>query len=101
MYARCTRAVHRRARAEVSRLVPNLFIFLPLNAGPRIGLGQQFAYNEISFMLVRLLQRFAAIKLRQHAHPAAVPPPGASAAHTRSKGASACGYGATSRRIQR
>ncbi|KAI0671270.1 cytochrome P450 [Trametes maxima] len=57
-------------------LVPNPFIFLPFNAGPRICLGQQFAYNEISFMLVRLLQRFAGITLRQDAHPAAVPPPG-------------------------
>ncbi|PIL34774.1 cytochrome P450 [Ganoderma sinense ZZ0214-1] len=57
-------------------LVPNPFIFLPFNAGPRICLGQQFAYNEISFMLVRLLQRFASITLRQDAHPAAVPPPG-------------------------
>ncbi|KAI0693627.1 cytochrome P450 [Cerioporus squamosus] len=57
-------------------LVPNPFIFLPFNAGPRICLGQQFAYNEISFMLVRLLQRFAGIRLRQDAHPASVPPPG-------------------------
>ncbi|KAI1783318.1 cytochrome P450 [Ganoderma leucocontextum] len=57
-------------------LVPNPFIFLPFNAGPRICLGQQFAYNEISFMLVRLLQRFATVKLRQDAHPASMPPPG-------------------------
>jgi hypothetical protein len=39
-------------------LTPNPFIFLPFNAGPRICLGQQFAYNETSFFLVRLLQRF-------------------------------------------
>ncbi|KAI9058872.1 cytochrome P450 monooxygenase pc-3 [Trametes sanguinea] len=58
-------------------LVANPFIFLPFNAGPRICLGQQFAYNEVSFMLVRLLQRFASVTLRQDAHPAAVPPPGA------------------------
>ncbi|KAI0775623.1 cytochrome P450 [Trametes elegans] len=58
-------------------LIPNPFIFLPFNAGPRICLGQQqFAYNEISFMLTRLLQRFARIALRQDAHPAAAPPPG-------------------------
>ncbi|KAH9919186.1 cytochrome P450 [Epithele typhae] len=56
-------------------LLPNPFIFLPFNAGPRICLGQQFAYNEIAFMLVRLLQRFAKITLRQDAHPAAMPPP--------------------------
>ncbi|CDO72297.1 hypothetical protein BN946_scf184970.g149 [Trametes cinnabarina] len=57
-------------------LVTNPFIFLPFNAGPRICLGQQFAYNEVSFMLVRLLQRFSSIALRQEAHPAAMPPPG-------------------------
>ncbi|KAK1230887.1 Protein kinase alk2 [Marasmius sp. AFHP31] len=40
-------------------LAPNPFIFLPFNAGPRICLGQQFAYNEASFFLVRLLQNFS------------------------------------------
>lgn len=44
-------------------LTPNPFIFLPFNAGPRICLGQQFAYNEASFFLVRLLQRFDSVKV--------------------------------------
>ncbi|KAM5540778.1 hypothetical protein V8D89_005422 [Ganoderma adspersum] len=57
-------------------LIPNPFIFLPFNGGPRICLGQQFAYNETSFMLVRLLQRFSSIKLRQDAHPESVAPAG-------------------------
>ncbi|KAG7088514.1 hypothetical protein E1B28_012498 [Marasmius oreades] len=39
-------------------LTPKPFIFLPFNAGPRICLGQQFAYNEMSLMLIRLLQHF-------------------------------------------
>ncbi|KAJ3824548.1 cytochrome P450 monooxygenase pc-1 [Lentinula raphanica] len=39
-------------------LAPRPFIFLPFNAGPRICLGQQFAYNEMSFILVRLIQNF-------------------------------------------
>ncbi|KAF9012880.1 cytochrome P450 monooxygenase pc-3 [Hymenopellis radicata] len=56
-------------------ILPNPFIFLPFNAGPRICLGQQFAYNEISFMLVRLLQNFASFSLDEDAfHPSCRPP---------------------------
>jgi len=44
-------------------LTPNPFIFLPFNAGPRICLGQQFAYNEMSFFLARLAQSFQSISL--------------------------------------
>ncbi|KIJ61017.1 hypothetical protein HYDPIDRAFT_31717 [Hydnomerulius pinastri MD-312] len=44
-------------------LTPNPFIFLPFNAGPRICLGQQFAYNEVSYFLIRLLQSFDSISL--------------------------------------
>ncbi|KAF8628113.1 hypothetical protein AX15_004090 [Amanita polypyramis BW_CC] len=50
-------------------LTPNPFIFLPFNAGPRICLGQQFAYNEISFFLIRLLQQFSSIALVPEAQP--------------------------------
>ncbi|KAH9892521.1 cytochrome P450 monooxygenase pc-2 [Cubamyces lactineus] len=57
-------------------LTPNPFIFLPFNAGPRICLGQQFAYNEASFMLVRLLQQFSAITFVPEVAPESVPPPG-------------------------
>ncbi|KAJ7463233.1 cytochrome P450 [Mycena latifolia] len=57
-------------------LTPNPFIFLPFNAGPRICLGQQFAYHEASFFLVRLLQNFSSIVLSLDAQPPAskVPP---------------------------
>ncbi|KAI9572478.1 cytochrome P450 [Boletus coccyginus] len=54
-------------------LTPNPFIFLPFNAGPRICLGQQFAYHEVSYFLVRLLQSFDAFSLdmdTQHLPPA-------------------------------
>ncbi|KIP04460.1 hypothetical protein PHLGIDRAFT_129485 [Phlebiopsis gigantea 11061_1 CR5-6] len=44
-------------------LTPNPMIFIPFNAGPRICLGQQFAYNATSFMIVRLLQHFTDFKL--------------------------------------
>jgi len=53
----------------------NPFIFLPFLAGPRICLGQQFAYNEVSFFLVRLLQRFEHIELAPDAHPEGTLPP--------------------------
>ncbi|KIJ19741.1 hypothetical protein PAXINDRAFT_67438 [Paxillus involutus ATCC 200175] len=54
-------------------LIPNPFIFLPFNAGPRICLGQQFAYHEVSYFLIRLLQSFDAMSLdmaTQHLPPA-------------------------------
>ncbi|KAF7373956.1 hypothetical protein MSAN_00608100 [Mycena sanguinolenta] len=56
-------------------LTANPFIFLPFNAGPRICLGQQFAYNEVSFFLVRLLQTFSAFTLAPDAQPESTKPP--------------------------
>ncbi|KAJ7464337.1 cytochrome P450 monooxygenase pc-1 [Mycena latifolia] len=56
-------------------LLNNAFQFLPFNAGPRICLGQQFAYNEMSFMLIRLLQSFSSFALDEDAFlPEARPP---------------------------
>ncbi|KAF7353514.1 Cytochrome P450 [Mycena sanguinolenta] len=56
-------------------LTPNPFIFLPFNGGPRICLGQQFAYHEASFFLVRLLQTFSSVSLDLDAQPPAARPP--------------------------
>ncbi|KAJ7464359.1 cytochrome P450 [Mycena latifolia] len=57
-------------------LLKNSFQFLPFNAGPRICLGQQFAYNEMSFMLIRLLQAFSSFSLDEDAFaPEGRPPP--------------------------
>ncbi|KAJ6482845.1 cytochrome P450 [Mycena vitilis] len=39
------------------------------NGGPRICLGQQFAYNEMSFVIIRLLQNFSSISLDVEACP--------------------------------
>lgn len=55
-------------------LLPNPFIFLPFNAGPRICLGQQFAYNEVSLFLIRLLQTFSGINFAPDADPSSLPP---------------------------
>ncbi|KAF9033991.1 cytochrome P450 [Hymenopellis radicata] len=54
--------------------VPNPFIFLPFNAGPRICIGQQFAFNEMSFMLVRLMQNFRSFTLNEDASSMPCPP---------------------------
>ncbi|OCH88532.1 cytochrome P450 monooxygenase [Obba rivulosa] len=56
-------------------LTPNPFIFVPFNAGPRICLGQQFAYNEISFFITRLLQAFDCIEFASDAQPPEAIPP--------------------------
>lgn len=58
-------------------LTKNPFIFLPFNAGPRICLGQQFAYNEMSFMIIRFLQHFSSISLDTNACPPEARPPAA------------------------
>ncbi|PCH37761.1 cytochrome P450 monooxygenase pc-2 [Wolfiporia cocos MD-104 SS10] len=67
---------HRFLDERVNKyLTPNPFIFLPFNAGPRICLGQQFAYNEMSFFLIKLLQHFSAMELVPEASPPAARPP--------------------------
>ncbi|KAI9847412.1 MAG: hypothetical protein M1837_002601 [Sclerophora amabilis] len=37
--------------------------FLPFNTGPRVCIGQQFALNEVNYVVVRMLQRFDKIEL--------------------------------------
>lgn len=54
---------------QATYLAPNPSIFLPFNAGPRVCLGQQFAYNEASVMLVRMLQAFERVELAPDAQP--------------------------------
>ncbi|KAJ7461739.1 cytochrome P450 [Mycena galericulata] len=49
-------------------LTPNPYIFLPFNAG-------DFAYQEASFFLVRLLQRFKSFSLAPDAQPEETKPP--------------------------
>ncbi|KAJ7751591.1 cytochrome P450 monooxygenase pc-1 [Mycena metata] len=48
-------------------LLKNPFQYLPFNAGPRTCMGQMFAYNEMSFMIIRLLQAFSSFSLDEDA----------------------------------
>jgi len=59
----------------VKRFTANPMMWLPFNAGPRICLGQQFAYNEASFFLVRLLQKFDRVTLAPECQPEGSLPP--------------------------
>ncbi|KAF5357481.1 hypothetical protein D9758_012522 [Tetrapyrgos nigripes] len=54
-------------------LTPNPFIFLPFNAGPRICLGQQFAYNEASYFMIKLIQKFTDLSLALDVQPSQPP----------------------------
>ncbi|KIK65139.1 hypothetical protein GYMLUDRAFT_39531 [Collybiopsis luxurians FD-317 M1] len=61
---------------RLSRFVSNPTMFTPFSAGPRICLGQNYAYNEASFFLVRLLQQYDTFTLAPEAQPeGSLPPP--------------------------
>lgn len=54
----------------------NPFIFLPFHGGPRTCLGQQFALNQASFVVTRLLQAFDDIQFSPESYPdGTLPPP--------------------------
>ncbi|KII83768.1 hypothetical protein PLICRDRAFT_168657 [Plicaturopsis crispa FD-325 SS-3] len=75
------RFIDHRLKTYLSK---NPFIFLPFNAGPRICLGQQFAYTQISYTLIRIFQHFASVALAPDAQPPySVPPPEWKEAHGR------------------
>ncbi|KAF8308493.1 cytochrome P450 monooxygenase CYP63 [Clavulina sp. PMI_390] len=52
-------------KASLAEITADPFRFIPFNAGPRICLGQNFAYNQASFLTVRILQAFESFQLRQ------------------------------------
>ncbi|KAJ3718098.1 cytochrome P450 monooxygenase CYP63 [Lentinula guzmanii] len=62
-------------KERLSRFVTNPTMFTPFSAGPRICLGQNYAYNEASFFLVRLLQQFDTFSLAPEAQPVGSLPP--------------------------
>lgn len=55
-------------------------VLLPFLEVPLISLSRfvtcKFAYNEVSFMIVKLLQQFSTIELAQDAAPETIPPAG-------------------------
>ncbi|KAJ7199606.1 cytochrome P450 monooxygenase CYP63 [Mycena pura] len=61
---------------RVAQFVANPTMYAPFSAGPRICLGQNYAYNEASYFLVRLLQEFDTFTLAPEFQPAgSLPPP--------------------------
>ncbi|KAH9475034.1 Cytochrome P450 monooxygenase 75 [Psilocybe cubensis] len=60
---------------SVARYVANPTIFTPFSAGPRICIGQNYAYNEMSYFLVRLLQKFDKFTLCPEFQPEGSLPP--------------------------
>ncbi|KIK94607.1 hypothetical protein PAXRUDRAFT_438124 [Paxillus rubicundulus Ve08.2h10] len=61
---------------RLSKFTSNPMMFTPFSAGPRICLGQSYAYNEASFFLVRLMQQFDTFTLAVNVQPEhSVPPP--------------------------
>ncbi|GLB42805.1 putative cytochrome p450 [Lyophyllum shimeji] len=63
--------------ARIAKFVANPAMFAPFSAGPRICVGQNYAYNETSYFLVRLLQHFDRFTLAPEVQPeGSLPPPG-------------------------
>ncbi|KAJ6602667.1 cytochrome P450 monooxygenase CYP63 [Mycena vulgaris] len=60
---------------RISKFVSNPTMYAPFSAGPRICIGQNYAYNEASYFLVRLLQEFDTFTLAPEFQPAGSLPP--------------------------
>lgn len=60
---------------RLSRYTSNPTMFTPFSAGPRICIGQNYAYNEASYFLVRLMQNFCTFTLAPDVQPPSSLPP--------------------------
>ncbi|KAL1742984.1 cytochrome P450 [Schizophyllum fasciatum] len=60
---------------RVDLYVQDPAIFAPFSAGPRICIGQNYAYNHATYFLVRFLQRFDTFALAPDAQPIGSLPP--------------------------
>jgi len=56
-------------------LTADPFRFFPFNAGPRICPGQNYAYNEASYLVIRILQTFDTFEVCQEDAPQGSQPP--------------------------
>ncbi|GJE94110.1 cytochrome P450 [Phanerochaete sordida] len=62
--------------ARLRRFTENPMMYTPFSGGPRICIGQNYARNEATYLLVRLLQQFDGVALAPEAQPAgSLPPP--------------------------
>ncbi|TCD71088.1 hypothetical protein EIP91_000180 [Steccherinum ochraceum] len=62
---------------RLARFTDNPMMFTPFGAGPRICIGQNYARNEASYFLVRLLQQFDTFTLAPEFQPEGSLPPAA------------------------
>ncbi|KAH7912121.1 cytochrome P450 monooxygenase CYP63 [Hygrophoropsis aurantiaca] len=60
---------------RLAKFTSNPMMYTPFSAGPRICIGQNYALNEASFFLVRLLQQFDTFTLAPDAQPSPSLPP--------------------------
>ncbi|TFK38526.1 cytochrome P450 monooxygenase CYP63 [Crucibulum laeve] len=60
---------------RIARFVANPAMFTPFSAGPRICIGQNYAYTQMSYFLVRLLQKFDKFTLAPEFQPEGSLPP--------------------------
>ncbi|KAF4565700.1 cytochrome P450 family protein [Pleurotus pulmonarius] len=61
--------------SRLEKILANPSMWAPFSAGPRICIGQEYAYNEASYILVRVLQQFDVFKLALDAQPDGSLPP--------------------------
>ncbi|KAF9259726.1 cytochrome P450 monooxygenase CYP63 [Marasmius fiardii PR-910] len=62
-------------RDRVKKFVENPTMWMPFSLGPRICVGQNYAYNEASYFLIRLLQQYDGFSLADECQPEGSCPP--------------------------
>ncbi|CAL1711452.1 unnamed protein product [Somion occarium] len=60
---------------RLARFLQNPMMYTPFNSGPRVCIGQNYALNQATYFLVRLLQRFDSFTLAPECQPEGSLPP--------------------------